>query len=229
MDISNVIKEFEEALLDFDRLKANEVLLKVETSFSKIDFINKVMVKALHNIGEKWNKGEIGLSQVYLSGKISEEITGKLLPKAVENRKKYPKMAVVTFGDYHLLGKKIVYAVLRAAGYDPIDYYQESNIDSLVERTIKDDLQILMISVLIFPSALKVKIIKEKLRKKGCNVKVVVGGAPFKLDKKLADEIEADEFGETAVDAIKIVEKYVEEEYTDGKKDDFSGENINCS
>ncbi len=42
-----------------------------------------------------------------------------------------PPMAIVTFDDYHSLGKKIVYSLLKAYGYKIIDYGHGMNNETL--------------------------------------------------------------------------------------------------
>lgn len=48
--------------------------------------------------------------------------------------------------DYHLLGKQIVRAVLRAAGWPALDYGRQS-VAELVARTCADEIDILMIAL----------------------------------------------------------------------------------
>ena len=62
-----------------------------------------------------------------------------------------------------------------------------------------------MISVLILPSALKVKQVCSRLKDSGADVKVVVGGAPFLFDAQLWREIGADAMGSSASEAVAIV------------------------
>ena len=89
-------------------------------------------------------------------------------------------MAICTLSDHHKLGKIIVYSLLRASGFDLSDYGR-LEVDDLVNRIDKEKIEILLISVLMLPSALQVKKLKEKLTDMGLDVKIIVGGAPFDL------------------------------------------------
>ncbi|MDZ7777050.1 MAG: hypothetical protein U5L09_16260 [Bacteroidales bacterium] len=51
----------------------------------------------------------------------------------------------------------------------------------------KEKIKILLLSVLMLPSALHVKDLKQKLN--GTGVKIVVGGAPFRFDENLWKEV----------------------------------------
>jgi methanogenic corrinoid protein MtbC1 len=46
---------------------------------------------------------------------------------------------------------------------------------------------------------------------KDSDVKIVVGGAPFRFDKELWIEVEADAFGNDSSEAVAIVTKMMEE------------------
>jgi methanogenic corrinoid protein MtbC1 len=95
---------------------------------------------------------------------------------------------------------------MRASGFELFDYGR-LDVDELVEKTIADRLRVLMISVLILPSALKVKQVCARLKERGADVKVVVGGAPFLFDAQLWQEVGADAMGNSASEAVAIVER----------------------
>ena len=74
-----------------------------------------------------------------------------------------------------------------------------------MQRVVSDRLRVLLISVLILPSALKVREVCAQLKAAGSDVKVVVGGAPFLFDDMLWREVGADAMGRSASDAVAIV------------------------
>jgi methanogenic corrinoid protein MtbC1 len=56
-------------------------------------------------------------------------------------------------------------------------------------------------------SALRVRDLVAGLRAAGLPTKVVAGGAPFVLDRRLAEEVGADAVGYSASDAVAIVRR----------------------
>ncbi|HOO85164.1 MAG TPA: cobalamin-dependent protein, partial [Prolixibacteraceae bacterium] len=160
-------------------------------------------------IGEDWENGKLALSQVYMSGVICEELIDKVMPPQSPVRKSQPKMAIGVFEDYHMLGKRIIYSSLRASGFELTDLGGGLSIDKLVEFVQRDNIKILLLSVLMLPSALHVKDLKQKLN--GSDVKIVVGGAPFRFDDQLWKEVGVDACGATVADAVNIVNKMMEE------------------
>jgi methanogenic corrinoid protein MtbC1 len=201
-----VASEFEQALLSLDRLAARNILLESEDSEPSLQLVEKLVVPALERIGAGWEQGQVALSQVYMSGRICEELVDTLLPSDGLGRKNRPKMAIAVLQDYHLLGKRIVYSVLRASGFELLDYGRV-DVDDLVRRVRQDGVEVLLISVLMLPSALRVKEVRARLQAIGSDVKIVVGGAPFRLDDQLWKEVGADAMGREASEAVDIIAK----------------------
>ncbi len=194
---------FEQALLSLDRLTAWKILQTDEGR--PIQMVEEIVVPVLERIGEGWNQGRIALSQVYMSGRICEEIVDSFLPGEALERKHQPSMAIAVLEDFHLLGKRIVYSALRACGYELKDYGRATT-DELVDRVIDNHVKILLVSALMLPSALKVKTLVTKLKQTGADVKVIVGGAPFLFDNHLWKTVGADAMGKNATEAIKIID-----------------------
>jgi methanogenic corrinoid protein MtbC1 len=205
----SLMQELEHALLALDRTAALSVLASANFSDDSFEIIEGLIAPALERIGAGWERGEIALSQVYMAGRICEELVDDLLPPADVERRR-PRMAIAVLEDYHMLGKRIVYSVLRSGGFELADYGQMKSGD-LVERVKHDGIRILLISTLMLPSALKVKDVREGLDRAGADVKIVVGGAPFRFDDRLWKEVRADGTARTASGAIEIVRKFWEE------------------
>lgn len=205
-----LLEEFQRALLSVDRQAIDRVVSKSGSDVTSIEFIESVIVPVLEEIGNGWENGRYALSQVYMSGRICEEIVNTILLPGGKERKKERRIAIALLEDYHALGKRIVYSMLRASGYDLLDYGR-MGVDEIVRRVLNDRIQILLISVLMLPSALHVKGIRDKLDASGRKVRIVVGGAPFRFDRDLWREVGADDAGMTASDAIAIVDRMTED------------------
>jgi len=205
-DIDLLISEFEKSLLQINRIKAEELFEKCFIDKNSFELLETLSIKALERIGEGWENGSISLSQVYMSGIICEELIEKYMPKLDIIRKESPKLAIAVLQDHHALGKRIVCSVLRAGGYQVLDFGQGLSIDDLVQKTIENDIEILLISTLMLPSALKVKDVKNKLTLQGSNTKIIVGGAPFRLDSNLWKSVGADADGKNASDVVNTIQ-----------------------
>ena len=207
VDIKIESDEFIQALLAVDRLHSEEIINKVFLENSDFSLIEKIIIEALNKIGEGWEDGQYALAQIYMSGVICEELMDKYIPLVGFERKKYKKMAIGVLLDHHSLGKRIVSAIIKTNGYDLIDFGQGLSVDEIVELTVNNNIEILLISTLMLPSALKVKEVKEKLVNSGMNTKIVVGGAPFRFDEKLWEKVGADAMASIASGIINVLER----------------------
>lgn len=198
--------EFETTLLQINRVKAKEIFEQAFKQTSHFEDLETLVTRTLERIGQGWEDGSVSLAQVYMSGVICEELMDQYLPKMDTARKIIPKMAVVVLQDHHGLGKRIVTSILRAGGFEVLDFGQGLSVDEVVQKTIDNNLEILLISTLMLPSALKVKEVKEKLLAKGSGTKIIVGGAPFRLDVNLWKAVNADADGKNASTIISTVE-----------------------
>jgi methanogenic corrinoid protein MtbC1 len=203
---NDTISPFETALLSLDRVKANEILEETGEIWSPMEQVKYVVTPALDRIGTGWEEGRIALTQVYMAGRICEELVEKNLPREAPDRKRQPNMAITVLKDYHLLGKRIVLSGLRASGYELKDYGR-MDVDELVEQTLKDQIELLFISTLMLPSALQVESVKKRLDHAQSPVRIVVGGAPFRMDDTLWKAVGADAMGQDASDAVTLIDK----------------------
>lgn len=200
------VKDFETALLQIDRIKAADIFDNIYKEKGNFLALEQLTMQTLERIGDDWEQGKLSLSQVYMSGVICEELIKEYITESDASYKSNPKIAIAVLQDHHALGKRIIYSVLRAGGYDLLDFGQGLSVEEIVEKTLKTKIEILLISTLMLPSALEVKRVVESLREKGSSVKVVVGGAPFRLDPVLWKKVHADADGKNGTGIKQIIE-----------------------
>jgi len=213
------VEAFEKALLQIDRIKAEKIFEKCYLEYNSFNPLEHLTITALKNIGLGWEEGQISLSQVYMSGVICEELIDEYMHKFNITTRKDPKIAIGVLLDHHALGKRIVYSILRANGYNVIDLGQGLSVNEIVEKTLEKEIDFLLISTLMLPSALEVKNVVKKLRENNSMIKVIAGGAPFRLNNKLWQKVNADADGKNGSDIPEIIQKMVER----SNEDEFNG------
>ena len=194
------------ALLSIDRFAATRLLTVETASWTPMERIEKLIAPVLKRIGEEWEQGRIALSQVYMSGRICEDVVETILPPDSPGQKDHPKIAVVTLLDHHGLGKRILSSVLHSVGFKLVDLGQGIPVDEVVDKVKREGVSILLVSTLMLQSALQVKNLKDRLKKEGLSVRIIVGGAPFLFDPGLWKEVGADGMAGTASEAISLIE-----------------------
>jgi len=208
-------ERFEQALLSVDRLLVRRILSECKSALPIFRILEELIIPAMERIGKGWELGAIALSQVYMSGRICEELLDSILPADQAAFRNHQMLAIAVLNDHHMLGKRIVSSVLRAGGFRLLDY-GTLDAESLVNRVKEDHVGVLLISTLMLPSALRIREVREGLYEAGCDVKLVVGGAPFRLDRQLWREVGADAVGYNASDALAIAAEMAEERHARG-------------
>jgi methanogenic corrinoid protein MtbC1 len=207
--LEQAASEFQSALLDLDQIRATEILDQHKSTLPNLELVSRVVVPALERIGDSWQDGSLALSQIYMSGRICEQLIDRLFPPGSEQRKCQPNMAIAVLDDFHFLGKRIIYSHIRSAGYGIADYGRKT-ADELVARVVADELEIIFISTLMYPSALQVKTVRKQLDQRAPHVKIVVGGAPFNLDHQLWQEVGAHAMCHNGSEAVKYINSVME-------------------
>lgn len=204
------LKAFYDALVALDRPRMEGVFMQWVGRAGAMQAVDGLMAPALVRLGEEWSAGRTALSQIYMGSRICEDIVERMLPLGRATGESMARPAIVVLSDYHTLGKRIVLSVMRASGVDVLDYGR-MDVEPLVERVVADEVEILLISVLMLPSALKVRAVRSALDARGRRVRIAVGGAPFQFDEELWRDVGADAMGRNAADAMAIVHRWQEE------------------
>ena len=180
-----------QALLSLDRLGVEGLLASPASPAPAVQRAETLIVPALERIGKWWEEGRVALSQVYMSSRLCEEVMLARQPALPPGQAAPSTMAIAVLEDYHLLGSRLVYSVLRASGFELLSYGRQ-DMQGLVGRVKTDGIKTLLVSVLMLHSALRIRELRARLNNADCPVRLVVGGAPFRLDPELWREVGAD-------------------------------------
>jgi len=203
-------KDLKEALLSLNRVMAEKILKKLKKQNSTLFLVENVFIPVIEDIGIGWENGDHALSQVYWSSLYFEDWVDQEINLGFAQKSNHPKMAIAVLEDYHGLGKKIVLSIMRASGFDLIDFGIGISVDDLVQKTIDEQIEILLISTLMLPSVLRIADVTGKLKEKGHEVKMIVGGAPFRFDRELWKNTDADLMVGNAGDVVGVINGLIE-------------------
>ncbi len=207
--LKEVWNAFANAILTLNQVRAREILDQAECSV--YEFFDKIVAPVMDDIGEGWSEGKVSLAQVYMCGRICEEIAQQHLKKEDVPDKKGPVIAIGVLEDHHNLGKRIVLAALRAAGYRVLDLGCGLTAEEMIACCEEAQVEILLISTLMLRSALEVSKVREALKKKGALVKILVGGAPFNMDSGLWQVVGADRMAKTTAETVAMINQLTAE------------------
>jgi len=172
-----------------------------------LEAIENGLAKGLREVGRRFECGEMFLMQLILSGEAMKSGVEIMKPEMLRQKKEMKGSGSILLGtvegDIHDIGKSIVAAMLTADGFEVIDLGVDIPDKVFIEKTRQLNPQIIGLSALMTTTRTKQKDVIQAMKQSGLRnaVKIMVGGAT--VTPEWAKEIEADAYGEDAVDAPK--------------------------
>lgn len=206
-DIKGLLLE----LADAERLKeaVNEVL---DSGAGPLDVVG-ILNRTLYEVGERYERGDLFLSELMMVGYLAREVTAILRPHMVGAV--VGRLGKIVFGtvrgDVHDIGKNIVIMMLQSAGFEVVDLGVDVSVEQLVGAVEKERPDVLCMSALLTSTMGEMGVVIGALEEAGLrrDVKVVVGGRP--VTETFAVEIGADGFAVDAVKAVRVIRGLVGE------------------
>jgi methanogenic corrinoid protein MtbC1 len=198
-------EKLKKLLLTINRVELKAFLTNFCETFGMESLINDLVFPTLNNIGEMWENGNLALSQVYMAGKLCEEIVPTLFKEKEAISKSFPKVGIANLEDHHPFGTQLLYIFLKTRNINPILYPEGIAVEDLYNQILEDKIGILLISTLMLRSALKVKDLSNKLREIDRDIMIIVGGAPFNFDPDLWKKVGADAMGINPFQILEII------------------------
>jgi Methionine synthase I, cobalamin-binding domain len=186
--------------------KTKEVLKDHDAMF----VINEMIIPALNQVGNDYEKNKIFLPQLIQSAettKLAFEIVKTSFTS--DTQSKGPVMMCTVEGDIHDIGKNIVKVVLESYGYEVIDLGKDVKVDAVVKACQQYRPQIIGLSALMTTTVVNMKKTIEALHQSNCICPIWVGGAV--LTQEIADEIGADYYCEDAMASVTLLNSLFEE------------------
>jgi corrinoid protein of di/trimethylamine methyltransferase len=199
------------SILDGDEELAKELAeaaLRENLDLTRV--MNEGFLSGIQEVGELYQSGEFFLPELVCSADAMKAALEILTPalKSSSNSAGMAKGHVVIAtveGDVHDIGKKIVAAMLTAAGYDVYDLGIDVPAEKILDIVEKRKPEILGLSALLTTTMQEQKNIIALLEERNMRdqVKVIIGGAP--VSSRWSEIIRADGYSDSAVDAVKLV------------------------
>jgi corrinoid protein of di/trimethylamine methyltransferase len=203
--MSDILQQLKKAVLEGEDDQALSLVRKaIEQEIQPVTLVNQSIMPGIQQAGELWKKNMYFQSDVIMSAeafRVTMQVVEPLL--AVGEAGNAKKVAIGTVaGDMHNLGKTIVIAMLRGAGFSVTDLGEDVPASTFID-TVKDlKPDILGLGCYMTTTMLEMKEVIRSLNDNGLrdHVKVMIGGVP--TSQEFADEIGADGWGKDALDSI---------------------------
>lgn len=199
-----------------DRVAANALLTDWAETRSYEEAVTELLTPALELFGGLWadQGGETSLAQGYVAAKIAEDLLGRILVvREAEGRSLEAKHGSVVIGnvedDYHPLGRNMLVAFLRSAGWEVYDLGVDVPPEVFLDKVQEVGARVLGASAMMFSTARNVAGIRQEIDRRGLTgrVQLAVGGAVFKLRPELVQAFGGDGTAPTALHAPALFEQ----------------------
>lgn len=175
----------------------------VKGGANPIKLIDDVLMPGMKIVTDLYDQGVIFLPNVMMSADAMLEGLAFCKEKAGSSPKPKGKIVChVAEGDVHDIGKTIVAALLRAAGYDVIDLGRDVPVDEVVAAVKKEKPMMLTGTALMTTTMYAFKEVNDKLLEAGLKVPFQCGGGAVNED--FVNTYQLGIFGEEAADAPKM-------------------------
>ena len=186
---------------------------KLLLSNTELEIVNKYIIPALDEVGEKYESGELFLPQLIQSAetvkKAFEVIKASLAKSDATSISKGKVIVATVKGDIHDIGKNIVKVILENYGYEIIDLGKDVPIELVVDTAMSQDVKLIGLSALMTTTVKSMEETIRALHESGYKGKVFVGGAV--LTKETAKNIKADFYAKDAKESVEIARMVFEQ------------------
>ncbi|MFX1560272.1 MAG: corrinoid protein [Promethearchaeota archaeon] len=212
--MSKEIEALKQAVIDGNEVAVPDLAKKaLDAGIDPIEILEKGISGGAQIVGEKFEKMEIFLTELMLSGEAMMAGLEVVLPhlKSGDVPQKGKVVVGTVRGDVHEIGKNIFKSLLVANGFEVSDIGVDVPTSKFVEEAEKINADIIAVSALMTSTLGGQKDVIDYLEQTGVREKflVMVGGGP--TNQEWADEIGADGFAETAPEAVRVAIKLIEE------------------
>ncbi len=197
-----------EALFSLDEPRAVSITNQmIDDGVEPQRVLQEGLAEAMLEIGRRWNAGDVFLPEVVAAAEIFSRCSDIVEPALIEAGGKIVGHRVVMAtvkGDLHDLGKNMVGAMMKTAGFDVHDLGKDVPTERIVEAVREMEPTIVGLSSLLTTTVPEQRNVIAALEEAGLRrgVKVMVGGAP--VTEEWATEIGADGFAPNAPEAVKV-------------------------
>lgn len=211
MGEENILKDLQKSVLEYDSAGAvRAAKAAIAAKMDPVKAIEKGLVPSIETIGEKFEKMEIYLPELMLAADAMKSALALLLPLIPKGSKGAKATVIIgtVQGDVHEIGKNIVSSLLMAGGFNVIDLGVDVKTTVFIDEAKRNAAKIIGASALMSSTIGSQKDIVDFLVSSGDRRKyaVLVGGGP--TTKEWAKEIGADGCGMTAVEAVRLANRF---------------------
>lgn len=185
---------------------------ELEQGTNPSDIIDTHLIPAINYVGELFEQKKYFLPQLIASAETMEKAINHLEPllEAAREGEKLATIVVATVkGDIHDIGKNLVALMLKNYGYHVIDLGKDVESQAILDAAKENQAAVIGLSALMTTTMMEMKEVVDLAREQGVSSKIIIGGAV--VTEGFAEEIGADGYSADAREAVKLVNRLLEQ------------------
>lgn len=185
---------------------------ELEQGTNPSDIIDTHLIPAINYVGELFEQKKYFLPQLIASAETMEKAINRLEPllEAAREGEKLATIVVATVkGDIHDIGKNLVALMLKNYGYHVIDLGKDVESQAILDAAKENQAAVIGLSALMTTTMMEMKEVVDLAREQGVSSKIIIGGAV--VTEGFAEEIGADGYSADAREAVKLVNRLLEQ------------------
>ncbi|HET7755525.1 MAG TPA: dihydropteroate synthase, partial [Anaeromyxobacteraceae bacterium] len=149
------------------------------TRQSPVDVLNRVLLPAMKDVGDRFGAGELILPFVLQSAEVMKRAVAHLeqfLDKK-EGTTKGKVVVATVYGDVHDIGKNLVKTILSNNGFTVYDLGKQVPVATILEKAIEVGADAIGLSALLVSTSKQMPYCVQELARRNLSYPVVIGGA----------------------------------------------------
>ncbi len=210
MEKEQILNNLATAIIEGDQDLASENAQQaLDTRMDPLEAVDEGLSKGMDVVGARFESGEAYLPDLLMATEAFNVAMEILRPEIEAQKKQVAKKGTVLVGtvkgDMHNIGKNIVATVLETSGFEVVDIGVDNPSLKLIEEAQKARADVIALSSLMTTTMPAQREVIEILNEMNLREKfaVIVGGGP--VTQAWADEIGADGYGASAIQAVELI------------------------
>jgi 5-methyltetrahydrofolate--homocysteine methyltransferase len=172
------------AVVGRDRRGLEELIGTLLKDKPASDILNKILLPAMSEVGEKMASGEMILPFVLQSAEVMKEAVSILAPHLKDGGggAKGKLVIATVYGDVHDIGKNLVASILRNQGFDVVDLGKQVSVDTIVEAVYREKPDAVGLSALLVTTSRQMAECVRRFARLEIDVPIIIGGAAVNKD-----------------------------------------------
>ncbi len=194
-----------------DRAAAAAAQAALDAGMEPLDVVERGLSPGMDVVGERFESGDAYLPDLLMAAQAFKAAMDLLGPAITARKQAVANLGTVLIGtvrgDLHTIGKNLVATVLRTQGIDVVDVGADSSPLRFIREAERARADVIALSSLMTTTMPAQQEVIEVLKELGARdqYKVIVGGGP--VTQAWADEIGADGYGASALEAAALVRR----------------------